>query len=152
MINKVILVGRVGKDPELRHINKGSHDRAVVNFPLATHELVNDKKTGNKTEIVEWHNIEMWERNAENAAKILRKGRVVYIEGKIKSESWTDSDGNKRYSTKIRANLFQVLSYLGNNPKNQSDDESDINSEELDVMIDDLDEDNYNKFDDDFNS
>jgi single-strand DNA-binding protein len=121
MINKVLLVGRVGKDPEVRYLNRGEQERVVVSFPLATSELVNDKKTGNKTELTEWHHIEMWDRNAENAAKILKKGRVVCIEGKIKSETWIDGNGIKRFSIKIRSSNFQVMSYLGTNPHKSND-------------------------------
>jgi single-strand DNA-binding protein len=125
MINRVILVGRLGKDPEMKTIQIGENERQVVTFPLATHELITDKN-GEKNEITEWHNIEMWDRNALNAVKILKKGRVVYIEGKIKTETWTDKEENKRHAVKIRASLFQVLSTLGNNPKadnNENDTE-----------------------------
>lgn len=139
MINRVILVGRVGKEPEMREIAKAEGTRIVVNFPLATHELITDKQTGQKTEFTEWHTIEMWDKNAENAAKILKKGRVVYIEGKIKSESWLDKSNNKRYSTKIRAHLFQVLSNLGSSYKaSREQDDSDNNS-----IVDDSDDFSY---------
>ncbi|MBX2984402.1 MAG: single-stranded DNA-binding protein [Bacteroidia bacterium] len=124
MINKVILVGRVGKDLELRTLNRGTQIRFVVNFPFATHEFSVNRKTGERLEQVEWHNIEMWDKNAENAAKILKKGRVVYIEGRIKCDVSTDSDGNKQYRTKIRASLFQVLNFNGNNTKSQLEGEA----------------------------
>jgi single-strand DNA-binding protein len=132
MINKVILVGRVGKEPEIRNVSKGNGFRSVVNFPLATHEVITDKETGEKIELTEWHNIEMWDKNAENAAKILKKGRVVYLEGKIKNDSWIDKTDVKRYATKIRANMFQVMSNLSNNkPRtaNSDDVESEIDTD-----------------------
>lgn len=140
MINKVILIGRLGKDPELRYINTGDTQRAIASFPLATHELVSDKN-GGKTEYTEWHNIELWDRNAENAAKILKKGRIVYLEGKIKSESWIDKDENKRYSTKIKAKMFQVLSTLGGS-SNKNNDTSELNNNEVEFDETDFDFDN----------
>lgn len=151
MINKVLLVGRVGKDPEVRYLNRGDQERVIVSFPLATSEMVNDKKTGSKTELTEWHHIEMWDRNAENAAKILKKGRVVCIEGKIKSETWVDSSGIKRFSIKIRSNNFQVMSYLGNNPNRtneSSGNKEELGDEEIDFNseMDDLNTDYDNDF------
>jgi single-strand DNA-binding protein len=120
MINRVILVGRVGKDPQVKEFVKGDSVRQMVFFPLATHEIITDKHSGAKSEYTEWHSIEMWDKNAENALKILKQGRVVYIEGKMKSESWFDKNNMKRYSTKIKATMFQVMSNLGTTPKNET--------------------------------
>ncbi|MCK9480646.1 MAG: single-stranded DNA-binding protein [Bacteroidia bacterium] len=146
MINKVILVGRVGKDLELRTLNMGTHSRSVVNFPFATHEFSLNRKTGERVEQVEWHNIEMWDKNAENASKILRKGRVVYIEGRIKCDISTDVEGNKQYRTKIRASLFQVLNLKGNAVKSQSDNEvrCEDMDEDIEPLFNEFDEDNFN--------
>jgi single-strand DNA-binding protein len=120
MVNKVFLLGRLGKDPEVRHLE---HNRAVANFTLATNEVFIDK-SGNKVEQTDWHHVEMWDALARNAEKVLRKGRTVFIEGKIKNETWTDKDGNKRSAVRIRALQFQVVSNspnadgLGPNDKN----------------------------------
>ena len=104
-MNKVILIGNLGSDPEVRYLDG---DRAVANFSLATNETYNDKE-GNKITQTEWHRIEMWDGLAKVAEKYLSKGRQVYIEGKIKTDKWTDKDGNDKYSTKIRANTLQML-------------------------------------------
>ena len=106
MVNKVFLLGRLGKDPEVRYLD---HNRAVANFTLATNEVFIDK-AGNKVEQTDWHHVEMWDALARNAEKVLRKGRTVFIEGKIKNETWTDKDGNKRSAVRIRALQFQVVS------------------------------------------
>ena len=113
-------MGRLGKDPEVRYLD---HNRAVANFTLATNEVFIDK-SGNKVEQTDWHHVEMWDALARNAEKVLRKGRTVFIEGKIKNETWTDKDGNKRSAVRIRALQFQVVSNgpsadgLGPNDKN----------------------------------
>ena len=106
MVNKVFLLGRLGKDPEVRYLD---NNRAVANFTIATNEVFIDK-SGNKVEQTDWHNIEMWDALARNAEKVLKKGRTVFIEGKIKNETWTDKDGNKRSAVRIRALQFQVVS------------------------------------------
>jgi single-strand DNA-binding protein len=106
MVNKVFLLGRLGKDPEVRYLE---NNRAVANFTLATNEVFIDK-AGNKVEQTDWHNIEMWDALARNAEKVLKKGRTVFIEGKIKNETWTDKEGNKRSAVRIRALQFQVVS------------------------------------------
>lgn len=106
MVNKVFLLGRLGKDPEVRYLE---NNRAVANFTLATNEVFIDK-SGNKVEQTDWHNIEMWDALARNAEKVLKKGRTVFIEGKIKNETWTDKEGHKRSAVRIRALQFQVVS------------------------------------------
>jgi single-strand DNA-binding protein len=103
-INKVILVGHLGKDPEFRVI---TGDVAVISFPLATTETVN--KGGVKTEITEWHNIVMWRGLAEAGAKQLKKGVLIYLEGKVKTRSILDKEGIKRYVTEIVAEHFTRL-------------------------------------------
>ena len=104
-VNKVILVGRLGKDPELRYTPSGA---AVATFPLATSERYTDK-SGEKQERSEWHNIVVWGQLAEICKKFLHKGKQVYIEGRIQTRSWDDPDGNKKYSTEIIANQMQML-------------------------------------------
>ncbi|MES2275377.1 MAG: single-stranded DNA-binding protein [Bacteroidota bacterium] len=103
-INKVILVGHLGKDPEIRHLEGGV---AVASFPLATSETFN--KDGRKVEQTEWHNIVMWRGLADVAAKFLQKGKLVYIEGKIRTRSFEDREGNKKYTTEIVAENFTML-------------------------------------------
>jgi single-strand DNA-binding protein len=104
-INKVILIGNLGKDPELRNFEGGN---VVANFTLATTEVYRDKNQ-NKVEHTEWHNIAMWGKLADIAGKLLRKGSKVYVEGRIKTRSWEDKEGNKRYTTEIIAENFTLL-------------------------------------------
>ncbi len=104
-INKVILVGNVGKDPEVRHLDSGV---AVTTFPLATSETYRNKE-GQKVTNTEWHNIVLWRGLAEIAEKYVKKGNPLYIEGKIRTRSWDDKDGNKRYTTEIVADNMQML-------------------------------------------
>jgi len=108
-INKVILIGNLGKDPDLRHTANGS---SVASFPLATSERWNDK-SGAKQEHTEWHNIVAWGKLADIAHQYLKKGKSVYIEGKITNRSWNDKEGNKRYRTEIVANQLQFLGLSG---------------------------------------
>jgi single-strand DNA-binding protein len=105
-VNKVILIGNLGKDPEVRYLEGGI---AVANFPVATTESFRDK-LGNKQEQTEWHQIVLWRKLAEVAEKYLRKGQQVYIEGKIRSRSWEDKEGNKRYTTEIFGDVLTILS------------------------------------------
>jgi len=104
-INKVILVGNVGKDPEVRYLESGV---AVCNFPFATSESYKNKN-GEKVKTTEWHNIVLWRSLAEIAEKYVKKGSQLYIEGKIRSRSWDDKEGNKRYITEIIGNNMQML-------------------------------------------
>ena len=104
-INKVILVGNLGKNPEMRILEGGM---ARVSFSLATTEIHNDKN-GNRIEHTEWHNIVLWRHTAENAEKLLRKGSQIYLEGKLQTRNWQDKDGIKRQTTEIVGEIFQVL-------------------------------------------
>ena len=113
-INKVILIGNLGKDPEVRHLENGA---TVANFSIATSETYKDRKTGEKVSQTEWHNIVAWRGLAEIAERYLKKGQKVYIEGKLKTRSWQDQDGNNRYSTEI---ITDNLTMLGNNNSNDS--------------------------------
>ena len=108
-INKVILVGNAGKDPETRHLENGT---PVCNFSLATSETYKDK-AGQKVTTTEWHNIVLWRGLAEVAEKYVKKGSQLYIEGKIKTRSYEDKDGVKRYSTEIVADTMQLLGKAG---------------------------------------
>lgn len=108
-VNKVILVGNLGADPEIRNLPSGS---SVANFNIATSESYTNK-SGEKVTNTEWHRIECWEGLAKVAEKYLKKGNSVYIEGKIRTEEWQDKDGNKRHTTKIRA---QNMTMLGGAP------------------------------------
>ena len=105
MINKVILIGNLGKDPELRSFESGS---SVCTFTLATSETYKDKQ-GNKQQSTEWHNISIWGKIAEVASKYLRKGSKVYLEGNIKTRSWGNDKGEKRYTTEILVNNMTML-------------------------------------------
>lgn len=104
-VNKVILIGRLGKDPEMRYTNDNV---AVANFPLATSEYYKDRN-GERQEATEWHNIVAWRHLAELSEKYLRKGKQVYIEGRLRTRQWDDKDGNKRYSTEIVADTISML-------------------------------------------
>jgi len=103
-INKVILVGHLGKDPEVRYLEGGV---SVTSFPLATSENYN--KDGKKVEQTEWHNIVMWRGLADVAAKFLQKGKLVYIEGKLRTRSFEDKEGIKKYTTEVVAENFTLL-------------------------------------------
>lgn len=104
-VNKVILVGNLGKDPELRYTPAGA---AVANFSLATTERYKDRD-GNRQEKTEWHNIVAWRQLAEICGKYLHKGKQIYVEGKIQTRSYDDRDGNKRYMTEIVMDQMQML-------------------------------------------
>ncbi|MEJ8758546.1 single-stranded DNA-binding protein [Pontibacter sp. H259] len=104
-VNKVILIGNLGKDPEVRHLEGGV---AVARFPLATSETFKDK-SGQRQEKTEWHNIVLWRGLAEVAEKYLKKGQSVFIEGKIRTSQYQDKEGNQRYSTEIVADNMTML-------------------------------------------
>jgi single-strand DNA-binding protein len=104
-VNKVILIGNLGRDPEIRYTPGGS---PVANFTMATTERWTDPN-GEKKEKTEWHRIVVWGKQAEIAAEYLRKGRQVYIEGSLQTREWTDRDGNKRYTTEVKALRLQLL-------------------------------------------
>src|SRR5690349_17638481 len=109
-VNKVILVGNLGKDPETRYMPSGS---AVTNLTLATSESWKDKQTGENQERTEWHKVAMFGKLAEIAAEYLRKGSQVYIEGKLRTRKWQDKEGKDRYTTEIIADQMQMLGGRG---------------------------------------
>lgn len=104
-VNKAILVGNVGVDPEVRYLEGGN---VVAKFPLATTEYYKNRN-GENVSSTEWHNIVAWRQLAEVAEKFIRKGRQLYVEGRITTRSWEDKDGNKKYMTEIVANTIQLL-------------------------------------------
>jgi single-strand DNA-binding protein len=111
-INKAILIGHLGKDPEMRYTQDG---RAVANFNIATTETWNDKNTGEKREQTEWHRIVAWGRLGEICGQYLSKGRQVFVEGRIQTREWEDQQGNRRWTTEIRASTVQFLGAKGDN-------------------------------------
>jgi single-strand DNA-binding protein len=111
-LNKVQLIGNLGKDPEVRAIPSGAK---VANFSIATTESYNDKNTGQKVEKTEWHNIVMWRGLAEIAEKYLRKGTQVYVEGRLQTRSWDDQNGQKKYMTEIVVDNLVMLGRPGGN-------------------------------------
>jgi single-strand DNA-binding protein len=108
-VNKVILVGRLGKDPEVRNLENGA---TVANFTIATSESYKDRTSGEKKEITEWHNIVLWRGLAEIAQKYLHKGDMIYIEGKLRTRSW-EKEGVTRYTTEVVADNMTMLSTRG---------------------------------------
>jgi single-strand DNA-binding protein len=109
-VNKVILIGNLGKDPQQRAMPSG---KAVVNLSLATTDQWRDKQTGENKEATEWHNLVMFDRLAEIAAEYLRKGSQIYVEGRIRTRKWQDKEGQDRYTTEIVCNEMQMLGGRG---------------------------------------
>ncbi len=105
MVNRVILIGNLGREPEIRHLEGGS---VVAKFPIATNESYKDK-SGEWQTITEWHDIVVWRYLAERAERDLKKGSLVYVEGKLTRRKWQDKEGNDRYTTEIVANNFRLL-------------------------------------------
>ena len=105
MLNKAMIIGNLGADPEVRHTQSGS---AVANLSVATNEKWTDK-SGQKQERTEWHKVTVWGKQAESCEKYLTKGRRVYVEGRIQTRDWEDKDGNKRYTTEIVAHTVTFL-------------------------------------------
>lgn len=117
-VNKVILLGNLGKDPEVRHLDTGV---SVANFSLATTESYTNKQ-GDRVNQTEWHNVVLWRGLADIAEKYLKKGNSVYVEGKISTRKWEDKEGNTRYSTDIIADKMTMLgTKQGNVPLSSSD-------------------------------
>ena len=121
-VNKVILIGNVGKDPEVRYVESNV---AVANFPLATSERGYTSRSGAQIpERTEWHNIVLWRGLAEVAEKYVKKGTQLYIEGKLRTRSWTDSNNVVRYTTEIFADNMEILSRRDSNTSQQAQQES----------------------------
>lgn len=115
-INKVILVGTLGRDPEVRHMQNGG---AVANLSLATSEAWKDKNTGQKQERTDWHKVVIFGKLAEIAGQYLRKGSLVYIEGQLQTRKWTDQSGQDRYTTEVVVNIGGVMQMLDKKGDNQ---------------------------------
>src|ERR1700754_3528142 len=128
-INKVILIGHLGKDPEMRYLEGGV---SVTSFPLATSETYN--KDDRKVEQTEWHNIVMWRGLADMAAKFLQKGKLVYIEGKLRTRSFEDKEGIKKYTTEVVAENFTML---GRKSDFENDARIKVSPKELNTALDD---------------
>ena len=105
-VNKVIIIGNLGKDPEVRYAPSGS---AICNLAIATSRQWKDKTTGERQEETEWHRVAMFDRMAEVASEYLKKGKSVYIEGRLKTRKWTDKEGVERYTTEIMADRMEML-------------------------------------------
>ena len=105
-VNKVILIGNLGKDPEIRYAPSGS---AICNITLATSRNWKDKTTGERQEETEWHRVVFFDRMAEVAGEYLKKGKSVYIEGRLKTRKWTDKEGAEKYTTEVMADKMEML-------------------------------------------
>ena len=112
-LNKVMLIGNLGQDPEIRYTQSGS---AVANLRIATTDVWKDKQ-GQRQERTEWHSIVAWDRLADLAQNYLKKGRQIYVEGRLQTRSWEDQQGQKRFSTEIVANVIQ---FLGSRPEGEA--------------------------------
>lgn len=135
-VNKVILIGNLGKDPEVRAFENNK----VANFPLATSENRKNRTTGERTTITEWHNIVVWGAPAEIAEKYLKKGSQVYIEGKLRTRSWDGNDGSKKYITEVLADTFTMLGgkpSSENNAGSSSTESSDTKPQSKESAADD---------------
>ena len=138
-INKVIIVGNLGADPDSRAMPSGN---AVTNISVATSESWNDRETGEKQEKTEWHRVVFFNRLAEIAAQYLKKGSQVYVEGKLQTRKWEDKEGNERWTTEVVANQMQMLGdRMSNNMSNdnasssQSSSDNDFSTDEFDDDI-----------------
>jgi single-strand DNA-binding protein len=144
-INKVILIGNLGRDPEMRYTPNGI---AVCSFSIATSETYKDRNSGERITQTEWHNIVLWRGLAETSEKFLRKGSKVFIEGKLKTRKWDDNQGITRYSTEVVADVMQMLDKKASDssapsiPEStevKSEVDSTISSEiDVDIKTDDL--------------
>lgn len=120
-VNKVILLGNLGRDPEVRYLD---NNRVVATFPLATNEIYTDRK-GTRIRQTEWHNIELWDNLARIAEKYLKKGYTIYLEGKIRTDQWVDKEGVNRSQKKIRGINITIV----NKEKNRFENENNTNEE-----------------------
>jgi single-strand DNA-binding protein len=116
-VNKVILIGNLGKDPEVRRLENGA---VLASFSIATSESYIDKHSGDKKEITDWHDIVLWRGLAEVAEKYLVKGTKIYVEGKLKKRSWQDKEGLTRYSTEVVGDEMTILSKIENKENNNA--------------------------------
>jgi len=139
-LNKAMLIGRLGQDPEVRYTQSNT---AVANFSLATNERYKDRN-GEYQERTEWHRIVAWGRTAEICQEYLNKGSLVYIEGPIQTREWEDKDGQKKYTTEVKALTMQMLDSRGDSPMgggNSSAPQKQAKTAEIDSSFDDMDDD-----------
>ena len=134
-INKVILIGNLGRDPEVRYTPNGV---AIANFSIATSEEWKDKDTGEKQERTEWHRIVAWRRLGEICGEYLHKGSQVYIEGRLQTREWEDRDGNKRYTTEVVAQNMQMLGKPSREGRAESQEERYPDEEPISIPDDDI--------------
>ncbi|MFO7874004.1 MAG: single-stranded DNA-binding protein [Bacteroidales bacterium] len=127
-VNKVILLGNLGKDPDVMTLESGVK---VVRFPLATNEYYKGKD-GEPVEKTEWHRVVLWRNRAELAEKYLSKGRQVYIEGRLQTRQWEDKEGNKRYTTEV---VGDVINFIGGKPGQGGEDTSRSGGEQTDDQV-----------------
>jgi single-strand DNA-binding protein len=142
-VNKVILIGNLGKDPEVRRLENGA---VVANFSIATSESYIEKSSGEKREVTDWHNIVVWRGLAEVTEKYIKKGMKIYVEGKLKTRSWQDKEGTTRYTTEIVADEINILSRLENQQQNApekpiySSQDTPIPPSKIDSLLEDDDD------------
>lgn len=134
-VNKVILIGNLGKDPEVRHLDNGA---TVANFPLATSESYTDRNTGEKREVTDWHDVVVWRGLAEVVEKYVKKGTKVYVEGKLKKRSWQDKEGNTRYTTEVVADELTILSRPDRERTDQSGPYDSTGTPDAPSKVDDI--------------
>jgi single-strand DNA-binding protein len=120
-LNKVMLIGNLGKDPELRHTASGT---AVATFSIATSERFKNKQTNEWEKKTEWHNVVLWDKQATLAGQYLTKGSTVYIEGRLQTRKWQDKNGNDRYTTEVVGNSLEFLSSKGEGVRSSGGDSS----------------------------
>ena len=137
-INKVIIVGNLGADPDSRAMPSGN---AVTNISVATSESWNDRETGEKQEKTEWHRVVFFNRLAEIAAQYLKKGSQVYVEGKLQTRKWEDKEGNERWTTEVVANQMQMLGDRMSNDMSNDNTSSSQSSSDNDFSTDEFDDD-----------
>ena len=125
-VNKVILIGNLGKDPEVRRLENGA---VLASFSIATSESYIDKQSGEKKEITDWHDVVLWRGLAEVAEKYLVKGTKIYVEGKLKKRSWQDKEGLTRYSTEVVGDEMTILSKIENKENNTAPYRQESNKE-----------------------
>lgn len=119
-VNKVILVGNLGRDPEQPRVLGANNTRRVLTISMATSETYTDSRTGERRTDTEWHRVELWDNLADIAHKYLHKGSTIYVEGKIRTEKWTDQSGIERSGIKIRANTLTLLGSRNNSNGNEA--------------------------------
>ena len=130
-VNKVIIVGHLGNDPEIRTMPNGD---AVANISVATSESWNDRNTGERREVTEWHRIVFYRRQAEICGEYLRKGSQVYVEGRLRTRKWQDQNGQDRYTTEIQGDVMQMLGTRpqsadgANNPQPMPQQDASVNA------------------------